>query len=218
MRCTVLVVVAVLTTNLAHAQGSFEGVVTYQITGKNGTPMTFDYYAKGNKARWQPHDSSSTGGAFGAMIIDKDAKTRTVVIPSRQMYLTSPLTDKMSAHMDSSTRNSKLVKVGSETVAGIPCDDYTVTDATTQKTGTVCIAHGMGDFALMGMGSPLARFEQRVQGLSDAAAGGFFPLKFTGDNDNLIATSVQRKSVDAALFAPPAGYAQMQMPAGMGKP
>jgi hypothetical protein len=207
-----------LATAVAHAQGSFEGVVTYQITTKNGTPMTIDYYAKGNKARWQPHDSSSTmGGMFGAMIVDNDAKTRTMVIPSRQMYVTSPITDKMSAHMDSSTRNTKLVKVGSETVAGVACDDYTVTDAA-GKTGTVCIAHGMGNFALMGMGSPLSQFEQRVRGLSDAASGGFFPLKWTGDNDNLIATSVQRKSVDASLFAPPAGYAQMQMPAGMHKP
>jgi hypothetical protein len=152
------------------------------------------------------------------MIVDNDTKTRTMVIPSRQMYVTSPITDKMSARLDSSTRNTKLVKVGSETVAGVACDDYAITDATTQKSGTVCIAHGMGNFALMGMGSPLSQFEQRVRGLSDAASGGFFPLKWTGDNDGLIATSVQRKSVDASLFAPPAGYAQMQMPAGGRRP
>jgi hypothetical protein len=158
------------------------------------------------------------GGVYGAMIIDGDAKTRTTVIPSRQMYVTSPITDKISAHMDSSTRNTKLAKVGSETVAGVACDDYTVTDSTTKTVGTLCVAHGMGNFAMMGMGSPLSHFEQRVRGLSDAASGGFFPLKMTGDNDSMIATSVQRKSVDPSLFAPPAGYAQMQMPAGMRKP
>jgi len=34
----------------------------------------------------------------------------------------------------------------------------------------------------------------------------------------MLALKVERKSIDASLFAPPAGYTQMQMPAGMQMP
>lgn len=220
MRCVLLgTMVAMLASSLARAQGSFEGVVTYQITSKNGKAMTLDYYAKGGKVRMQPHDSTATvGGMFGGMIIDTDNKTRTMIVPSRQMYVTAPIDENMSQRMDSSMRNTKIVKVGSEVVAGVPCDDYKTQDPKTQDSGTVCIAHGMGNFAMFGMGSPLARLEQHVDGLSAAAAGGLFPLKWTGTNDSMVATSVQRKTLDPALFQPPPGYTQMQMPAGARRP
>jgi hypothetical protein len=198
----------------AQAQGFFEGIVSYQVTGRNGRPMTFDYLVKGNKAMIQTHDSASA--MFGAMIIDQDAKTRTMVVPSRKMYMTMPMTDKMSARMDSSMHDAKIVKTGSETVAGVPCDDYTTSGGTAQDSGTVCIAHGMGNFAMMGLGSGgfMAQMEKHVQGFSSASSGGFFPLKWTSQRDTMIATKVDRKSLDPSVFQPPAGYTQMQMPAG----
>jgi len=68
---------------------------------------------------------------------------------------------------------------------------------------------------VIGMGGPFGRLEQQVQGLSAAAAGGFFPLKWTGTHDSWVATKIERKTLDPSLFAPPPGYTQMQMPAGM---
>jgi Domain of unknown function (DUF4412) len=214
MRWIGLVVMAVLMASVAQAQTKFEGVVNYQVTTKSGRPMVFDYYAKGSKARIEPHDSS---GMVGAVIIDQDAKTQTIIMPTRRMYIVGPIDQNITPRMDSSMRNTKLVKAGSETIAGVPCDDYTVTNTSTQTSGTACIAHGMGDFAMASMGG-FARMAQQVQGLSSAAAGGMFPLKWTGDGDSMIATNVTRKTVDASLFVPPAGYTQMQMPAGMQVP
>lgn len=218
MRWTVFLcstLVSMLAAATAHAQGFFEGIVTYQITGRSGHPMTIDYYVKGNKAMIQTHDS--VNAMFGAMIIDQDAKTRTMVVPSRKMYMTMPMNDdKMSARMDSSMHDAKIKKVGSETVAGIPCDDYTTTGGTANDSGTVCIAHGMGNFAMMGMGSAsfMSQLEKHVQGFSSASSGGFFPLKFTSQRDTMVATRVDKKTLDPSLFQPPAGYTQMQMPAG----
>jgi Domain of unknown function (DUF4412) len=215
MRWTVLVATAALATTVAEAQGSFEGVVTYQMTTTNGKAMTFDYVSKGNKAMMQPHDSASSPMGFGAIIIDQDAKTRTMVMPARKVYVTMPINDNVAMHMDS-TRTAKVVKVGSETVAGVACDDYTTSGSTGSDSGTVCIAHGMGNFALFGLGATgfMTQLEQRVQGLSSAASGGFFPLKWTGANNSMVALKVEQKRVDAAMFAPPAGYTQMQIPAG----
>jgi len=146
MRCTIFVTAAVLTTSVAHAQGSFEGVVTYQSAATSG-PKAFDYDAKGGKARIQPHDTSASVGMAGViMIIDSDNKTRTIIIPARKMYVTTPIED-MAQHMDSSMRNAKFTKAGSEVVTGVHCDDYTVADPNADKGGTVCVAHGMGNFA-----------------------------------------------------------------------
>jgi hypothetical protein len=216
MRCTILVTAAVLTTSVAHAQGTFEGIVTYQNTATSG-PKAFDYYAKGGKVRLQPHDTSASAGMGGGMmmIIDSDTRMRTIIMSARKMYVTTPLDDNVAQRMDSSMRNAKFTKAGSEIVAGVPCDDYTVTDPNADKGGTVCVAHGMGNFAVIGMGSPFGRLEQEVQGLSAAAAGGFFPLKWTGAHDSWVATKIDRKTLDASLFAAPPGYTQMQMPAGM---
>jgi hypothetical protein len=214
-RWTTLALAAVVATPVvAGAQGFFEGIVTYQVSGRTGRTTTFDYYVKGNKAMFQSRDSGMT--LFGSMIIDQDTKTRTMVVPSRKMYMTSPITDKMSARMDSSMHNAKLVKTGSETVAGVPCDDYTTVGGTANDSGTVCIAHGMGNFALMGMGSGgmMAEMAKHVQGFSDASSGGFFPLKWTSQRDSMVATKVEKKSLDPSLFQPPAGYTQMQLPAG----
>jgi hypothetical protein len=211
MRCIVLLATVVL-----MSQGTFEGTVTYQVTGNNGRTMTFDYVAKGNKVLLQPRDSAP--GAMGAMIVDLDAKTRTVVVPARKMYMTMPITDDNAAamRMDSTMKNARVVKIGSETVAGVPCDDYTTVGAANGDSGTVCIAHGMGNWVMMGMGAnPLAMMEQRIQGLSAAASGGFFPIKWSGANgDHMVAVKIEQKHVDPATFAPPAGYTTMQMPPG----
>jgi hypothetical protein len=214
MQLSILGATVVLGSSLM--QGSFEGIVTYQMTSQTGRPMTFNYVVKGNKVLFQPLDSTSTPGQFPAMIIDQDAKMRTMIMPSRKVYITSPMTDNLPAGMDSSMRNAKIVKVGSETVAGVPCDDYTTTGGATKDSVTVCVAHGMGNFAMFSLGGMnfLAQLERHVQGLSSAASGGFFPLKWTGHNSNMVATKVQRKTVDAAVFSPPPGYTQMQVPAG----
>jgi hypothetical protein len=206
-----LVAIAVLA-----MQGTFEGTVTYQVTTKSGKTVLFDYSAKGNKVVLQPRDSSPA--MFGAMIVDLDTKTQTVVVPSRKMYMTMPMTDDnaAAARMDSTMKNVKMVKVGSETVAGVPCDDYATVGGTGNDSGTVCIAHGMGNWVVMGMGaSPLAMMEQRIKGLSAAASGGFFPIKWSGrDGDSMVAVKIEQKHIDPATFTPPAGYTAMQMPAG----
>jgi len=215
MRCIMLVTAAVLTATVAQAQGSFEGVVTYQFASQNGKTMTWDYYSKGGKVLLQSKDTAGMGGMFGGMILDVNAKTRTMIVPSRKIYVTSPIKETVSQHMDSSMRNTKLTKVGSETVAGVSCDDYANTDPSAQEPDTVCIAHGMGNIALFGVGTPIARYEQEVQGFAAAASGGFFPLKMSGPRNTMVATKIERKTLDASLFVPPAGYTQMQMPAGM---
>jgi len=106
----------------------------------------------------------------------------------------------------------------------VPWDDYEGTDSKGEKQGMSCIAHNMGNFLWLGSNSPLMKqMSSRISGLSSAMAGGGFPLKYVKSNGEttMLATKVERKSLDAALFSVPAGYTQMQLPGAFvpgGKP
>jgi hypothetical protein len=109
----------------------------------------------------------------------------------------------------------KITKAGSEVIAGVPCDDYVGTDAKGEKQSTSCLAHGMGNFLQFDMNNPMMRqMASRVSGLSGAMSGGGFPLKFAKGNGEttMLATKVEKKSLDASLFTVPADYHQMPVP------
>lgn len=208
------VILSIVVASTAGAQG-FEGTVTYQM-GKQNETMT--YSAKGGKIRMDMNDPHMPGGA--AMLWDTGTSQAMMLMPAQKMYITMDM-GKAMANVPDTLGHGKFTKIGSEVVAGIPCDDYQGTDAKGVKQGTYCIAHGMGNFMWFGGSNPvMKRMSARVSGLSDATAGGGFPLKITnaaGETD-MIALKVEKKSMDASLFTPPAGYTQMQMPAGMGAP
>jgi hypothetical protein len=200
---------SLIVASTAGAQGTFEGTVTYQMANNE----TMQYTAKGNKARM---DMASTQMPGAAMIFDRDSHVSTMIIPQQKMYMTMPM-GQAEAHL-ADTARGKVTKVGSEVVAGIPCDDYQATANNGEKQGTICLAHGMGNFLWYGSSSPFMRqMESRVSGLSSALANGGFPLKIVKSDGQttMLATKVEKKPVDASAFAPPAGYTQMQMPAGM---
>lgn len=202
---------SVIAASTAGAQG-FEGVVTYAMG--TGGQNVMQYMAKGNKVRFESTDGRMGGGG---MIIDGGAQTMTIIMPTQKMAMTRPIPQFNKAAMD--TVHGKATKVGSETVAGVPCDDYQGTDSKGQNSGTICVAHGMGNWMMAMQTVPwMQAMKQHISGFSDAVAGGAFPLKMTKSDGTveMIATKVERKSMDDALFTVPADYKTMQMPGGMG--
>jgi hypothetical protein len=205
------VLLSLVVASTAGAQGSFEGVVTYQMGNKGDT---WQYSSKGSKVRMDMSNPSMPGGV--SAIMDMSAMTMTILMNQQHMYMTQAIPQTATTLPDSI--HGSVTKTGSEVVAGIPCDDYVGTDAKGAKSGTVCLAHGMGNFAQFGASNPLMRqYSSRVSGFSGAMSGGGFPLKIVKEDGQttMIATKVEKKSLDASLFAVPAGYTQMQMPAGM---
>jgi hypothetical protein len=204
-------VAAILSLVVATTAGaqSFEGAVTYQM--EKGTWL---YSAKGSKVRMDVNQPEEPGAA---MIWDTDANTMMMILPAQKMYMSMPMNQKLSNVPDTAGRGT-VTKIGSEVIAGHPCDDYQAVDAHGAKQGVACIAHGMGDFVWFRANSPMMkRMGSRISGLSGAMAGGGFPLKFVDaeGKTNLLATKIERKSIDPSIFTPPAGFTQMQMPAGM---
>jgi len=148
-------------------------------------------------------------------IMDLSAMTTTVLMNQQHMYMTMPIPQ--TANIPDSV-HGKIVKTGSEVIAGVPCDDYVGEDAHGQKDDTFCLAHSMGNFAQYSANNPLMKaYAARISGFSSALGSGGFPLKVTKSDGTvqMLATKIEKKSLDASMFTVPAGYTTMQMPAGM---
>lgn len=219
MRCSSALVLMLGLAPVAGAQNAFEGVVTYHMNSEKGTlNQTMIYTAKGNKVLWQSSDASDPQKS-GGIIIDGDAHTMTMVIPQRQMYIVQPFGEKIAVPDSMKQGGWKMTKTGSETVAGVSCDDYQITNPQGKPDEKICAAHGIGNFTMGGTmdKSAEAQWKQHLDGMTSAMSGGFFPLKMVRPDGSteMEAVKVEKTSVSDATFAPPAGYKAMSMPAGM---
>jgi len=207
------------------ALAQFEGTVTWAV-GKKQTPMTQTY--KGSMVRT---DMTSPRGGSGAMIIDGNAKTMTMVMSEQKMFMRWDLARMGERAREQGNKTPQITNMNkTETIAGKSCDVYRYAPDTGKPNNMeLCVAKGMGTF-MMGR-NPMGR---GGEGEGDDAGElsnpevaklykeGFFPLRISKvKNDSvvstsMIATKLEPKSVDASVFAIPSDYQEMKMPAGMG--
>jgi hypothetical protein len=207
----------------------FEGTVTYAINPASPTPGELVYYVKGTRIRAELSRTHGAlpGGAY--ILLDAASGTMMSVMPAQKMYLTmdmKAISEKMkqrAAHKPK--RAGTITKTGKrETIAGYKCEHYVMGEA---QDSDVCAAKGLGMF--MGGVGGLARGGAMFGGLpagyeeyAEFAKEGFLPLKVSTIRNGkpevvLEAKSVQRKALDASLFAVPAGYQEMDMGKMMGQ-
>lgn len=194
--------------SLAAAQGTFEGVITFQVNAGQTGPSTMQYSVKGNHVRM---DVSAEGMSMFTLY-DGAAKTVNMVIPMQQMYMERTM-DTQALADSAAARKHDITWTGrKETVAGHECEHATVTDDA-GATSDVCLAKGLGTFVQMNGG---------MRGRGGAQGGGWeshvgnaFPLKVEQNGRVVMeATKIEAKSLDASLFKIPEGYHKMSMPFG----
>ena len=184
-----------------HAQETFEGRVLLEMRGDEKS-YPVEMWIKGSKARMNmTHD----GQEFG-IIMDHGASQMTMLMSGPKMYMQQEMPDAEAG----GDRGTKVTRTGkTSTVAGHRCEIVRVEDPDA-GTSEICGATDMGRF-VMGQGSPTERSRTPVwaRGLEN-----FFPLRVTdGEGTTVLeVTAIEEKPVDAALFAPPAGYKPMSMP------
>ena len=162
--------------------------VTYQLTGgPGGPPMQTHLFfsAAANKLR------IDTPGGAGYTVLDRAGGQRLLVMNQEQAYSAIPLDPSMA---DGFVLNSHMsyTRAGTDTVAGVPCVNWTVSSS--QSSGSACVTE---DGVLL-------------------RGSGKGP---DGSETGLVAVSVQYAPQPAGLFLPPAGFhavdpAQMQGPGG----
>jgi hypothetical protein len=218
---------------VARAQGTFEGVATFTMTGA-GRDGVVRYYQLGNRFRQE----FEAGGMTGASILDGATGDMIMLIPQQKAYMLMNLRDLSgpmaemargmggagAGNMPDFTRLTVTPTGRSETVAGIACEHYLFENAGQGENARMdfCGAPGMGflgspDMPAGMIPSTVAMLKSTNPELARLAERGFFPLKMVittrGRDMTIEATSVDRTRPDASLFEAPAGYTRMEMPA-----
>lgn len=211
---------AVLVPPPATAQDGFAGVVTYDLRA-NGQSTTMRYLARDGKVRQEVEMPGMPGPIV--MLLGVTPGKMQIVMASMGMYMETDMTDPNAAPIPSATAKAPVVKkLGSETIAGLPCDNYLVGE---EQDMEVCVASGLGWF--MNGSTPSGPMPGAGPSTPDLSVyrsvfkDGMFPLRVTqvkGGNREVIleATAIDRKTVpEASLFVLPTGLQKMNMP-GMG--
>lgn len=194
------------------AAQSFEGTVTMNMTGDNGSARSMNFMLKGGKVRFDP-----PGGQV-SVIIDPATERMTVIVNAQHMYMENSFDDAVAAaQMGVAVPAPKIVKTGKfETVAGYRCEDVTATDDD-GKALTICMSSELGGFRLPAASNPMA--PQQEAGWLSVIGSRNFPLRVKKDGKTVMeATAIEKKSLDASLFAPPDGYQSFAMPPMKKKP
>jgi hypothetical protein len=196
------------------AQTRFEGNVSMTITGDDGVSHPFTYQLKDGKMRM---DISGRGGMSVGMIFDPGTSKMTVILPMQKMYMEQDVGAAIEAAKAQSVTGGKaatVVRTGKmETIAGYKCEHISISG--TDAPYDVCATSELGAFRMPGMGNPMA--PSAGPAWVAQLGGNTFPLKVQkGDKVILEVNAVDKKTLDPALFAPPAGFQEMKMPGGTG--
>ena len=188
--------------------GSFEGVITMELHGGGGAPTTAEYMMKGGKLRLE---APGRAGLPVVLLFDPATHVIDVMMTPQRMYMERALDEGNRSGAGERVR-AKIEKSGrKETIAGVECEHWTVTE--NEQRLDVCVAHGLGTFflgenAFSGRGSP---------GWSSELKDGAFPLKVVRGDGTIVlqVTHIARKPLEASLFAVPDGFQKMQLPGNL---
>lgn len=199
------------------AQAAFEGVIVSTVYA-GGSPMEMTTSLKGGLARM---DLPLTQGSGAYQLMDLAKGTMTAVMPGQKMFMTMDF-KAMGETLKDRTPNGPAPKITAtgkrETIAGHPCEHYLIeSDGSTMD---VCAAKGMGFMGMIGGGNPMsggrgaASIPLEYRDLYEKFKDGFQPLKVErveGERRTLFmqVKSIERKALDASLFAVPKGYRDM---------
>ncbi|HVT39692.1 MAG TPA: DUF4412 domain-containing protein [Gemmatimonadaceae bacterium] len=234
----VVLVLSSTAVSRAAAQGSFEGTITYSLTGIGNAPATITYSQKGGKLR---QDISMSGAPPMVSIHDNESGEGITLMPQMKKYMVinyktmSEQMKQMAGSMSGGTKppidfaKMKVTPTGKhESVAGVGCDHYTfaAADSKDDTQVDICGATGMGFFAMTGdvissSASTAALMKAENPQLARLAANGFFALKMSvnskGKPVTWEATHIEKRSLDNSLFKPPSDYTPFTIPGMPGK-
>jgi hypothetical protein len=192
---------------VAQAQSKFEGSITLALMSSQGT-TEMTYLIRGDQLRM---DAPARGAASGYVLRDGSKNVTTMVMPSQRMYMDLSAIQAMMPNAATHGAKAPDIKVTGkkETIAGQECEHVIVTSDDGQYD--VCGAKGFGSFAQPS--SPMNRGQSGPAGL-ERLGKDFFPLKVqkVGGEVSLQVTKIEKKTLDASLFAIPDGFQKMEMP------
>jgi hypothetical protein len=208
IRLSVTALFGLLPATLA-AQSKFEGTITMTLSSPQG-PMDVTFMFKGDRTR------ADMGMMGASMYMLHDASMTVMVLPSQRMYMEAPQMqmDQMKADVDTKAADFKMTGK-KEKIAGYECEHGIVTASNGVQTD-VCLAKGLGTFMM-----PMGPMGGRSAPQAWQKLGEYFPLKVqqVGSSDvSVIATRIERKSLEESLFELPSDFQKMDLGRMMRRP
>jgi hypothetical protein len=192
------------------AAQSFEGSVTMNLTGDNGTRAT-TFMLKGGRIRFEPTPQIS-------VIMDPVAQRLMLIMSAQRMYTDMDFAGTVAnVQQQAVGKNPAIVRTGKmETIAGYKCEHVTITDDDGQSVDA-CLTDALGGFRLPTASNPMS--PQREAGWLTKIGATNFPLRVQkGGKTIQEVTAIEKKQLDQGLFEVPDGFQSFQMPARAKKP
>lgn len=184
----------------------FEGTIAFTKKTAYDT-INYLYYVKGDKIRLDELNSK-TGKVEGTFLIDLKAGTMTSLSHDRKMYLEQKTPAPTKPAGETKVEKTKNTK----TINGYKCTEFKVTNATENTIVSHWLAAGKFTFFtkmmnLLNRKDKFSVYFQQIKGTE-----GMFPMHSTLSamdgkvTETMDATKVEKKVIDAGMFAIPAGY------------
>lgn len=189
-----------------HAQ-DFEGVIYYNILELEQQGVSeMPYMIKDSKVRMEMGD----GTQQGAMLFIPDEEKMVIIIEEMRGFMAIDLNESESDYSDK-YENSEMTKTGNiKTIAETDCEVWSVTSD--ESDYEICMAEGMGTF--MTPENPLGK-QNAPAWAKEIMKNGLMPLEVIELRENgsevlqMVASRIEKKKLDAALFEIPEGYRDM---------
>ena len=204
----IVICLSLLLTFSLNAQNKFEGKVNIKVTS-DGDEATMGYLIKDNMMRFEMGEDVSQYS-----LIDFTNKKMLMVMPEDEMYMEIPASKIFSdVQKEANAEMGKINKTGeTKEINGYTCEKwiYKDDDITTESW----LAKDLGGFIFLDnpMGGSKSEWQTEIE------TSGYFPMLIINldedgeEESRWEVTSVEKKSLSADLFAPPANYEKMTMP------
>jgi hypothetical protein len=211
----------------------FEGTITMKMTpptSSNTGDINIKIAVKGDRSATvmsMPGSAGPMAGMEMRSIYDPKANTMTTLIPispamaaipamanAKGMKTVTDLSKVSATASQGGSSKADVKKLGtSETILGMSCDDYEITNTGGQPT-RMCVTSALGRFTLPQMDGGMGRRGGGAQTPAWAQAFGnkpMFPLKVWSTDGKLAmeVIAVDKGSVPASMFEIPEGYVDM---------
>jgi len=195
---------------------NFEGEITMRTSSAaRKAPPDVTFLTKGNKLLI---DAPGPKGEKTHVIFETGAKKMTVVIDAQKMFMEMDVPNfQTAAHGGAPSAQAQVTKTGThDRVAGYDCEIWDIKEPS-GKRAQACIAQGIPfvDFANMGPPGSQGNTSPWMQELHDKR---LFPLRVVEmdpegkERSRMEVTKIEKKKLDDALFAVPAGYKKFEIP------
>jgi uncharacterized protein DUF4412 len=198
---------------------AFQGVLTMRV---RDMPAGSEVRAfiRGGKMRME---IQAAAGAPMVMIADPAAGEEYVLLPGQQVYMAMKLTDlqKLADTVGRGSRSptgSTMIASGKKAaVAGYSCEIYRYRDA--RSALDLCLAKGLGTLGAAaglfgGISGRPGTPSDEPPWARELSRQGAFALRIADSTGATVweVTRIERKALEAGLFAPPHGYRRMEVP------